>query len=90
MTMSTINPFLLMIIYIVLLWVLDDVFLYFLIEFSLIIVLLNQDTIFSTIPTAISNNMWEMWVTMLVIAMAKHIHLANKAKKKYGNILGGM
>jgi len=87
--MNTINPFYVILILIIFMWVLDDLFLYFIIEFFIVIIMLNQTDVFGTIPASMEDNMTILLLAMLIIAFAKHAYLANKARNKYNKIVGG-
>lgn len=88
--MNTISPLYAIFVIIVFMWVLDDIFLYFMIEFAIVIMFVNQADIFGTIPATFQDNLNYILLGLLVIAFAKHAYLANRARNKYHSIVGDM
>jgi len=87
--MNTITPIWVFFILITLMWVLDDIFLYFIVELVITAMLLNQTDFFGTIAAGTQRWMDLTLIIMLVVAFAKHIYIINRARNKYYSIVGG-
>lgn len=85
--MALINPFFLLFIYLLMFCIIDNVMAYFALDFSLIILWLYQNSILD-IPTGTESYMSLLWALVMLLSFTMHIHLANKAYKKYGSLLG--
>lgn len=84
--MNTITPFYVMVVFLILIWLLDDVLLFFAIELSLVMITFNQSDFFGTIPTSMTNNFYLLWLSILMIAFAKHGMIAMRVRAKYNSI----
>jgi len=74
-------------IYMLIMWCVDDVLLFFVIDFSLIIIFFNQAEFF-TVPASMTTNVDILIAAMILIAFAKHALIANKTRQKYKQITG--